>query len=211
MGILNGALSLRRYRAVGELPEDFRSRFTDALNDHAFREPREWVPGLEAVGWCQIHNLLDTEFGDINRWLYNQYLVAALRVDRKSLPANLLKAHLDKKVAAWCEEHGRPKAPARVKAELKEQLQVEMLGKTLPRVTTWEFCWDLDSGEVLFHNTAEKANDLFRKVFRQTFGLALLPWSPLDFLADRPELAAALEVSGLSDLRSDDSLAPRAG
>ncbi len=206
MGILTGALSVRRYRAVGQVPEDFRTAYADALTDNAFREPREWTPGLEASGWCQIHNLLDTEFEDINRWLYNQYLVASLRMDKKSLPGNLLKAHLDKRIKAWCEEQGRPKCPARVKAEIKEQLQVELFEKTLPRVTTWEFCWDLQSGHVLFHNSAEKANDLFRKRFRQTFGLALLPWSPLDFLADDPELSHALEITGLSDLRAEDAV-----
>lgn len=201
MGILNGSLSVRRYRATGAVPEDFRTAYGDALADHAFREPREWVPGVEAVGWCQVHNLLDTDFGDINRWLYNQYLVAALRVDKKSLPGKLLRAHLDKRVAAWCEEHGRPKCPPRVKADIKEQLEREMLDKTLPRVATYEFCWDLQSGHVLFHNSADRVNDAFRKAFRQTFGIALLPWSPLDFLADDPATAALLEVQGLSDLR----------
>ncbi|MCK6505803.1 recombination-associated protein RdgC [Myxococcota bacterium] len=206
MGILTGAVSVRRYRAVGSLPEDFRTAFGDALADHAFREPREWLPGVEAVGWCQVHNLLDTDFGDLNRWLYNQYLVAAMRVDKKSLPGKYFKAHLDKRVAAWCQEQGRPKCPGPVKADIKDQLQREMLEKTLPRVATYEFCWDLDSGHVLFHNSSDKVNDAFRKLFRHTFGVALLPWSPLDFLADDPQTAAALEIQGLSDLRPDEVL-----
>lgn len=204
MGILTGAISVRRYRAVGSLPEDFRTAFGDALADHSFREPREWLPGVEAAGWCQVHNLLDTDFGDINRWLYNQYLVAALRVDKKSLPGKYFKAHLDKRVAAWCQEQGRPKCPTAVKNDIKDQLQREMLEKTLPRVATYEFCWDLDSGHVLFHNSSDKVNDAFRKIFRHTFGVALLPWSPLDFLADDPATAAALEIQGLSDLRPDE-------
>lgn len=206
MGILTGAVSVRRYRAVGSLPEGFRTSFGDALADHSFREPREWLPGVEAVGWCQIHNLLDTDFGDINRWLYNQYLVAAMRVDKKALPGKYFKAHLEKRVSAWCQEQGRPKCPAAVKADIKDQLQREMLEKTLPRVATYEFCWDLDSGHVLFHNSSDKVNDAFRKLFRHTFGVALLPWSPLDFLADDPQTAAALEIQGLSDLRPDEVL-----
>ncbi len=207
MGILSGALSVRRYRVAGQVPDDFRTTYADALADHAWREPREWVPGVEAIGWCEITNLLDTDFQDLNRWLFNEYVVAAMRVDKKSLPAKLLKAHLDKRVGAWCQEHQRPKCPARVKADIKEQLELEMLAATLPRVQTYEFCWNLVEGQVLFHNHSDRANDAFRKLFRHSFGLALLPWSPLDFLADDPNLAAALEVQGISDLRPDGGLA----
>lgn len=202
MGILSGSMSVRRYRAAGTVPDDFRTVYADALADHAFREPREWNPGVEAVGWCQIHNLLDTEFDDLNQWLYNEYVVAALRIDKKSLPTKLLKAHLDKRVAEWCQENQQRKAPARIKADIKEQLEREMLERTLPRVATHEFCWNLVEGHVLFHNTSDRVNDAFRQAFRHTFGIALLPWSPLDFLADDPATAAALEVQGLSDLRS---------
>lgn len=203
MAILSGSMTVRRYRVAGQVPDDFRAAYTEALTDHAWREPREWSTGIEAVGWCQVHNLLDTEFTDLNQWLYNEYLVVAMRVDKKSLPAKLLKAHLDKRVGAWCEENQRPKAPAKVKADIKEQLEFEMLGRTLPRVATHEMCWNLVEGTVLFHNTSDRVNDAFRKLFRHTFGLVLLPWSPLDFLADDPELAHALEVQGLSDLRPD--------
>lgn len=203
MPVLSGAITVRRYRVAGQVPDDFRTTYVEALAQHAWREPREWVPGLEAVGWCQVHNLLDTEFTDLNRWLYNEYVVLAMRVDKKSLPAKLVKAHLDKRVAAWCEEHQRPKAPAKVKAEIKEQLEHEMLLRTLPRVATYELCWNLVDGSVLFHNTSDRVNDSFRKLFRHTFGLPLLPWSPLDFLTEQPDLAHALEVQGLSDLRPD--------
>ncbi|NOY25896.1 MAG: recombination-associated protein RdgC [Oligoflexia bacterium] len=207
MGILSGGLSVRRYRVAGAAPDDFRVVFRDVLNDHAFREPREWVPGVQVVGWCQLHNLLDTDFGDLNRWLYDDYIVAALRIDKKSLPSKLLKAHLDKRVAAWCQENQRPKAPAQIKADIKEQLERQMLDQILPRVATHEFCWNLTDGHVLFHNCSDKVNDEFRKVFRHTFGLSLLPWSPLDFLTDDPATAAALEIQGLSDLRGEAGVA----
>ena len=202
MAILSGALTLRRYRVAGQVPDEFRTLYADALQDHAWKEPREWAKGIEAVGWCQVHNLLDVDFGDLNRWMYNEYIVVAMRVDKKSLPAKYFKAHLDKKIQAWCQEHGRPKCPTGVKADIKEQLETEMMARTLPRVATHEMCWNVVEGQVLFHNCSEGANDAFRKLFRHTFGLNLLPWSPLDFLAARPELAQVLEVQGLSDLRA---------
>lgn len=207
MSLMTGSITGRRYRVVGELPEDFRTVFPDNLAAHAFREPIGIQKSEELEGWVLIQNLLDTDFAAQERWLFNHYLAAALRVDKKSLPAKLFRAHLEKRVAAWCQEHKRERAPASVRTEIKELLEDEMYARTLPRVALYEFCWNIAEGWVVFMNTSDGPNDRFRKRFRETFGLALTPFSPLDFLEDAPELAGVLEVQGMSDLRA----APWAG
>jgi hypothetical protein len=68
-------------------------------------------------------------------------------------------------------------------------------------VSVYEFCWSLADGWVIFGNTSDGANDRFRKRFRQTFGLELVPATPLDFLSTRPDLAQELELAGVSDIR----------
>lgn len=203
MGIFKGTLTLRRYHVEGEVPEDFRTRFEESLQAHAFKEPVSVVHAEEVLGWCQVHNLLDTDFSQRERWLYNHYLVAGLRVDKKVLPSKLFRAHLDKRLQAWCEEHGRARAPSSVRQEMKDALEQEMLAKTLPRVAVTEFCWNIVDGWVVFHSTSEAANDRFRKLFRTTFGLTTTPFSPLDFLADVPDVAERLEVLGISDYRPE--------
>jgi DNA recombination-dependent growth factor C len=201
MGILKGALTVRRYHVEGDVPDDFRDVYRDAFQDHAFRERPQAMIGEEAIGWCQVHNLLDTDFSDLNRWLYNHYVLAALRVDKKMLPAKLFKAHLEKRIQAWCEANSRTKAPKSVKEEIKEALEIEMLNKTLPRVATTEFCWNIVDRWVVVHSTSDKVNDDFRKLFRGTFGLVTTPVSPLDLVADNPQMAGILEVAGISDYR----------
>ena len=201
MGIFKGALTLRRYHAEGEVPDDFRTVYADALNEHAYREPRHPEPGQETIGWCSIHNLLDTEFADSSRWLYNHYLTAGLRIDKKVLPAKLFKAHLEKRLQQWCAENGREKAPSAIRREQKELLEIEMLGRTLPRVAVHEFCWNIVEGWVVFHNTSDTPNDHFRKLFRTTFGVSLTPLSPLDLVSDNEDLVEGLEMAGISDYR----------
>lgn len=201
MGIFKGAMTLRRYHAEGEVPDDFRTRYIEALNEHAFRAPRTPEPGQETVGWCQIHNLLDTEFDDTNQWLYNHYVTAGLRIDKKMLPSKLFKAHLEKRLKEWCAENGREKAPSGVRREQKELLEIEMLARTLPRVAVHEFCWNVVDGWVVFHNTSDGPNDHFRKLFRTTFGIILTPFSPLDFVSDDLDVVESLELAGISDYR----------
>jgi DNA recombination-dependent growth factor C len=201
---LKGGLTVRRYRAEAP-PEDFRDRYIAALEENAFREPLTEVHKEQRVGWVQVHNLLDTSFVDVNRWLYNQYAVFALRVDKKVIPAKLFQAHLQKRGQAWCVANNRERLPSKVKQELKDALEAEMLLKTLPRVQVYEIGWNLAEGWVLFHNQSEVPNDTFRKLFHRTFGMALVPHDPLDFVGDRPEQLEMLMASGASDLRGEDA------
>jgi len=201
MGILKGALSVRRYRIVGELPEGFRDSFIEAMNQGQFREPQSPTHKGEVMGWVSAHNLLDTEFSDINTWLYDRYAYFALRVDKKSVPAKFLRAHLQKRLEAWCKANNRPKAPAAVKEELKEALEMELLQRCLPRVQTWEVLWNLNDGWAVFTNDSELPNERFQKLFLRTFGMRAVPWSPLDELTNTEGLAESLVSAGTTDLR----------
>ena len=199
MGMIKGPVTARRYSVLGEPPEGFRISYVEALNAYAFTEPASRTSMEERAGWVLSQNLLDTDFTDLNGWLFNHYAYFHLRVDKKSLPANYFKAHLEKRCEAWCQEHGREKAPRGVKSELKEQLEFEWLQKTLPKVKVLECVWNMAEGTVWFSSLSDKENDRFRKLFHQTFGLQLMPQNPLDLLGDE-DLAIDLEQTGGSDL-----------
>ena len=113
MSLFKGGLTARRYRVMGEVPADFRTAYQAQLEEFAFHEPTSALHEGESAGWTQIHNLLDTDFSDLNRWLYNHYLVGALRVDKKVLPAKLFAAHLDKRCQAWCRSNGKERCHAK--------------------------------------------------------------------------------------------------
>lgn len=184
MGILAGAVSARRYHVVGEITDNWRTKFQEALDTHAFKEPAIEQGKEELEGWCSAHNLLDISFADPTQWLYNEWAVFALRVDKKSLPARLVSATVQKRAQAWCKERGVEKCPTAIKRQLKEDLEKEWLAKTLPRVATTECAWNVVERRLLLHTLSEKGADRFRTRFLKTFGLKLIAWSPLDDLGD---------------------------
>ncbi|MEQ1564901.1 MAG: recombination-associated protein RdgC [Myxococcota bacterium] len=185
MGVLTGSMTVARYRVVGDLPSGWREQYRDALNDHGFREPPQGQGKEEVEGWVQVHNLLDTTFDDYNRWLYNDVALIALRVDKKRLPAKLFRATLDKRCSAWCTEREVERVPAAIRQEIKENLEHEWLERTLPTVAVTEAAWQITAGWLLVHSLSEGMGERYRKRFFRTFGLKLVPWSPLDYLADR--------------------------
>lgn len=184
MGIVSGSLTVARFRVVGSLPEGWRDKFRAQLEDNAFHDPPAGQGKEEVEGWVQVHNLLDTTFSDFNQWLYNDVAVFALRVDKKRLPAKLFKATIDKRKAAWCLERGVERCPNAIVTELKEDLEREWLARTLPSVAVTEAAWNLSKGWMVVHSLSEGTAERFRKRFFRTFGLKLVPWSPLDWLED---------------------------
>jgi DNA recombination-dependent growth factor C len=202
MGALKGTISARRYQVMGELPVGFQDEYIAKLNDNAFRDALTAAHKEERLGWVQVHNLLDTDFDDLNMWLYQQYAVFQMRVDKKVLPAKLFQATFQKRQQTWCKANNREKVPFSVKQELRETLELEMLAMTLPRVTTAEVVWNTAEGWVLFHSHAEAQNDRFRKLFHRTFGFILKPFTPFDYLSDLPDTAARLMSGGTTDLRA---------
>jgi len=194
MGIVAGALTVARFRVVGDLPEGWRETFRARLNEFAFREPPHGQGKEEVEGWVQVHNLLDADFEDFNRWLYNDVALFALRVDKKRLPAKLFKATLDKRKAAWCAERGVERCPNAITTELKDALEKEWLDRTLPAVSVTEAAWSLTGGWLVLHSLSEGIAERFRKRFFRTFGFKLLPWSPLDWLEDPSTVEALLSA-----------------
>lgn len=205
MPLLKGALTGVRYLVEGTPPDGFRDIYIEALNSNAFREPLSPLHMEEVVGWCQVHNLLDVDFTDINQWLYNNYATFALRMDKKTLPARYFQAHLKKRIDAWCKEHNRERAPSTVKQELRELLQAELLRQTLPSVATLDVVWNISDRWVLVEGSGGDQHDHVRKLFFRTFGLVLTLADPADFITDSEELTTLLNC-GPTDLRGGASV-----
>ena len=92
MGILSGAMSVRRFSFEADIPEGFRETWREALNDNGFLETDLEQGKEEREGWVLAHDLLEASFDDLNHWLFNDVVIFALRVDKKTIPANLFKA-----------------------------------------------------------------------------------------------------------------------
>jgi DNA recombination-dependent growth factor C len=184
MSLLSGALTVRRFRVVGQDPEGWREVYRSRLNEFAFKEGPVDIGKEEREGWVQVHNLLDTSFDDFDRWLVNDLVMVALRVDKKVLPPRLFKATLAKRVEAWCAEHDVARVPKAVREEIHENLEAEWLARALPRVAVSELCINLTERYAVLDSLSEGVADRVRKRVFQTFGLRLVPYSPLDAVQD---------------------------
>ena len=142
--------------------------------------------------------LLETSFEDFNQWLYNDIAVFSFRVDKKTLPANLFRATVQREVAAWCEERGVERCPKSQKDEIKDRIEKAWLKRCLPRVQVTEVCIHLTEGWVLIHSQSNATLERIQKRFFQTFGLKLNAWTPVEWLDSADAVEDLLNQSPIS-------------
>lgn len=206
MPLLKGSLTGRRFHVVGAVPEDFRTSFPALLQGHAFHAPASPIAREQIVGWTFANDLFGVDFDRLDAWLFNQYAVLGVRVEQKVLPSRLLQGLLKTRLAAWCQEHKRERAPASVRTEIRELLEDELLAKSLPRVNHHEVIWNLVEGWVLVGHASDSVIDLVKNLFKKTFGLRLQEVGSAAFLPDHGPAWDALSALGAT--RLGDFVAP---
>lgn len=212
MSLLSGPFHALRSRVPVKGNPPNNTLIQEQLQQHAFRAPlSDHEQGRETWGWCSSYNLLDCDFANLNEFLHDRYLIFSLRRDRKRIPPALLKAHLEQRVKAWCQEHGRERCPGSVKAEIKENLVQQLMSRALTESKSWGVIWNVVDQVLYLEPGTEQVRDVFRKLFFETFGLRIVQERPLDMLTDelrglalgeKPmDYADALDLTRLSPLK----------
>lgn len=200
MPLLKGAVSLRRFTVDTDLGRDFPGpvALTEALDEHAFREPASPV-ATPVVGWVNPTNPLDTSFDDPNTWRFEPYLLLSIRVDQRKINATLRNAHVKQRTAAWCKERGVARCPPSVRSELRDEVTATLLRKTMPSMKVYELLVNTTERYVVIANLADNVTEMVRKLVFRTFGVKLAPLDPLSLLEeDQGERLMSVLMGGLT-------------
>jgi recombination associated protein RdgC len=195
MGLLAGAMSFRRYRVLGALPDGFRDLYIESIGRFAFRENDRARSKEDNIGWVAITDAADIDLF-LNKFLYNNFLVLSMRIDKKRVPGKYLKIQVDRKVRETMEARGLQRVGAAHKRELKEAVEEDLLARALPVVAVFDMAWDIHRNEVWFFGTSDLVNDHFRALFKDTFGLEIMRIQLSDWIMppfSREELASLAE------------------
>jgi len=194
MGVLKGSATFTRYRVVGDMPVDFRNFFDKQIKLHAFREIST---GLEekSLGWTSIENVLDRNFEYANYSLGN-YAIFSLRIDRKTVPPALLKLKVLEAEKKYIEENNLKKIYREQRAEIRDAVRRELLGKAPPVPSFYEVCWALSQGWLILGTLSPKVFDDFEDLFKRSFNLTpvhFFPWDPAFADSETAKLLAAIK------------------
>ncbi|MHB8767270.1 MAG: recombination-associated protein RdgC [Deferrisomatales bacterium] len=177
MGILNGGIRLRRYQVMGEVPSGFQETFEEAIQRHEFVDFAADDGREEALGWVGVDDWFRPGL-HAGRWLIDQAVCLALRVDTKRIPRHYLKQQCRAMEAEWKLKAGREDLTRAEREEIEGIVHKRLLERVIPSSQGLDMAWDLDRSDLLFWSSSDKANDAFKALFERTFGLKLRPLFP---------------------------------
>lgn len=176
--LLKASQSVSRFRLADLSFFSFpgwRETLSSRLEERHFSD--EGPVKVERSGFVDPWHLSTVTFEDSSRWRFDPYLVIGYRIDRRTVPANLFNSVLQSKIAKWCAEHSVERAPASVRAEMKESLKEEWIRRALPKVKHLQLSISTSSGDVyLFGSCSESDSDRIRRSLFEIFGSKTTPW-----------------------------------
>ncbi len=178
MGAFTGGLTFRQYYVTDPMPTDWKDTFPAAIARHTFQPIDPQSEEERAVGWCSPHFPLDIDL-EPGQYLYNEYIVLALRIDTLGVPGPLLRIYSEKEARRVMAEQKRASLNRYEKAEIKERVKLDLRRKMLPSIKAIDMVWSWSEGTVRFFSTNEKVNLEFMELFEATFELQLTPEAPL--------------------------------
>jgi recombination associated protein RdgC len=193
MGLLKGTLSFSLYRLEGSLPAQADDYIARQLKAFAFRNI-SLTSEEKAIGWTSIENVLETDFEGA-KYIWGDYLMLALRIDRKTVPPSLLKIRLLEAEQDFLAETGQKRIYREQRDDLRERVHLELFSKSQPIPAFYEFCWSLSQKTLLLCSLSEKVIDDFQDFFKQTFSLSVYPYTPWDPLWLDEELSSKLALA----------------
>lgn len=202
MGFLKGSLTFSRYHILGDIPESFSSFINGTLQKYAFQELSAG-PEDKSVGWTSLTNILDTNFEQAS-YSTGDFLLFALRIDRKAVPPALLRIKLLEAEKKFITQSGKKRLYQEDRKALKETVTHDLLTKSYPIPSFYDVLWSVSGRWLLLGSHTEKIFEDFDDLFKISFKLKLAPHLPWD-----PQYLNQEEATKVRSLERDVFLEPR--
>jgi DNA recombination-dependent growth factor C len=175
MSLLQGGLSLRRYLALGPVPEE--KELLEALEANAYR-PFQDGSEEERSGWVDWRNLLISP-PERDWMMQDKFALFGLRIDTRRVPPVLLKAHMELRLAALVKQKDLAFVGKEARVSLQDEVKSELLRKVLPAPRIVEVAWDLKGGVLWTTAASGKSQSVLMQLFHKSFGIEVQPMTPL--------------------------------
>jgi hypothetical protein len=192
MGIRSGVLTFRRYRVVGDLPDQLHSTFLEEISSRVHREIDLGGDQERSFGWTSPEDLLEPTIVHDQIFLADM-LSLTFRVDTLRIPGDAMKIYVRRAEQERAAKLGKEKLSRTERDEVKFDVQRELRRRVLPSVKGYDFVWNLSTGVARFWTQNKTVCGLFEDFFRDTFGLRLVPRTPYTAIAEIGMDDAALE------------------
>ena len=185
MGLLSSSVSIARYKVSGTLENPVLQKVAKGLKEYAISEIDENV-SEKTIGWTSFEDPFHPNF-EGSSFAIGSQMVFSLRIDKKSIPAKVIKKYYAIEMAKKLTESGREYLTRNEKQALKENV-VAMLSMRIPATpNVYDLIWNHEESLVWFFSTQKAANEELETLFYKSFDLPivrLFPYTIADLESD---------------------------
>ncbi len=185
MGILSSTAAITRYRVDGEIEAPALETIETGLRRYTISE----IDGEDtekSMGWTSLGRPFAPDFTD-SAHLIGAYLVFCLRMDRKSIPAAIVKKHVMAAEAAKLAESEREHLSKNERQDIKEAVIARLIRRVPASPSIYDMIWNLEEKWLWFFTNQKAANEALETLFSKSFDLQLVrlfPYTIAELAAD---------------------------
>ena len=198
MSLLSNSMAVIRYKVSGVLSAPVNEKILAALKQNSI-EALSNEDTTKKIGWTTIEKPYRPYFDDFS-FVYANYIAFALRVDKKTIPAKLVKQQFTMECERKLDESGREYLSAKEKKEIREHV-TSLLGMRMPAVPeVYELVWQHETQNLYFFSNLKSANEDLEHLFSHSFNLKLMHMFPYTYATLAANLSSA-ETDALDNIK----------
>lgn len=185
MGLLSAAVSITRYRVDGKIEDAVTETVAKGLKKNAISEIDEDTME-KGCGWTSLQSPFQPTF-DGSSFVYGNLFVFSLRIDRKAIPAKLLKKHVSIETSKRLAKTKRAFLSKDEKQALTEKVTAELAIRIPSTPNVYDLIWDYEKSELCFFSNLRSANEELETLFKRSFNLSLIrifPYTAADLQSE---------------------------
>lgn len=176
MGILSSTVSITRYRVDGELAPPVMENVARGLMAHVIQEI-DGEPEVRSSGWTSTASPLNPDF-DGSSFVMGTWFVFSLRIDKKSLPASVIKKYVAVESAKKMAESDRDYLSRTERQAIRERVIDELSLRIPANPSTYDIIWHYEDRWLWFFSNQAAANEELETLFSKSFQLRLIRLFP---------------------------------
>lgn len=176
MSLLSSSVSVARYRVIGQVEDAIMETVHDGLKKNAMTTIEDEYAEI-SMGWTPFESDFDPDFEKFT-FTYGNYFIFSLRIDKKSVPAKIIKKYVALEVARKLNEDGREFLSKNEKTDIKDAVTEKLMRQMPSTPNIYNVLWDHEENTVLIFSTQKAANEEFETLFAKSFKVKLIKLFP---------------------------------
>ena len=172
MSLLSSTVSITQYNVQGNFKSKIIDTVADGLSGNTISDIDQQVLD-KAVGWTSFEKPFQPDFSG-SSFVYGNYFVFSLRIDKKNIAAKVLTKHYTVEAARRMSQSGRDYLSKTEKRAIKENVRNALFLKVPATPHIYDVVWNYEESSLWFFTNLKAANEELETLFSKSFRLSVI-------------------------------------